>query len=942
MPDSLNFPRIADAALTAFDRVMTAVGLTGKRQGHEFLPLNPRRSDTRPGSFSINTTNGQWGDFASGDKGGDLVSLAAYCRNESQANAARWLAELLGVPSEAAPTAAPVPVKITEGSECVMPIPTDAPPSPRGHYKNGQPSRLWEYRAADGALLFYVARFDPSDGRKQYSPVTLWRENARLQWRWKWPPAPVPLYNLPALRRFPVAPVVLTEGEKAADAAAILMPNNPCLSWMGGTGSVGKADLQPLCGREVWLWPDNDEPGEVVARKLIVRLREAGAATIRRINPKNLKHRPALDAQGNTELIDGPPLETGDDAADLLVMCWTADHVALWLAMPGVLTLCESVAAPAPAVTATTQGRFEMTSDGLFCNSTKGRFYIAPPFDVLARCRDPESNGWGFLIDLADPDGRRHRFVVPYRALRGDGAAALETFFDHGLLSRRGADGYLCEYLREADPQGRARVAKKSGWHGGVFVLPRRTYGAREGEQWLFDPEGGAPPDIFSVRGTLADWNREIGALTCGNTRLVFACSIAFAAPLLHALGLESGGFNLVGHSASGKTTVLRVAASICGGTDYLERLRATDNGLEQVFLSRCDCPGFLDELGQLEPMVAGATVYMAANGAAKVRATRTGGVRDRATWRSLFLLAAEVSLAGHMGEAGKTPKAGQQVRLVDIPSDAGKELGAFDTIHDFASGHEFSQALSRRCAEVHGAPFDAFLQRLVNELRDDGLIDRLRNRIRLFESRVCDGSDGGQARRVAARFGLIAVVGELARQWLNLPWAEGEATNACEALYEDWVNARGGAGDQEERQMLAQVRDFLSRHGEARFTDWHRYAADSDSHAPRVMNRAGFRRSVPVSLDANGATSYEDGKSGEPDRTEKPKIVETEYFVFPEVWKSELCKGFDPHRVAALLIKIGAMDKGLEGRAAKLERLPGESRRRVYHILPSVFGDEQ
>ena len=71
----------------------------GKKRGNEFVALNPTRADTRPGSFSINLHTGAWADFATGDRGGDLISLRAYLDGTSQIVAARRIAEELGVAS---------------------------------------------------------------------------------------------------------------------------------------------------------------------------------------------------------------------------------------------------------------------------------------------------------------------------------------------------------------------------------------------------------------------------------------------------------------------------------------------------------------------------------------------------------------------------------------------------------------------------------------------------------------------------------------------------------------------------------------------------------------------------------------------------------------------------------------------------------------------------
>jgi DNA primase len=50
----------------------------GRASGMEWTALNPRRHDRRPGSFRVNLRSGQWADFATGEGGGDPVSLYAY------------------------------------------------------------------------------------------------------------------------------------------------------------------------------------------------------------------------------------------------------------------------------------------------------------------------------------------------------------------------------------------------------------------------------------------------------------------------------------------------------------------------------------------------------------------------------------------------------------------------------------------------------------------------------------------------------------------------------------------------------------------------------------------------------------------------------------------------------------------------------------------------
>ena len=43
--------------------------------GHEYIARNPTRNDRHAGSFKINVRTGRWADFATGDVGGDPISL---------------------------------------------------------------------------------------------------------------------------------------------------------------------------------------------------------------------------------------------------------------------------------------------------------------------------------------------------------------------------------------------------------------------------------------------------------------------------------------------------------------------------------------------------------------------------------------------------------------------------------------------------------------------------------------------------------------------------------------------------------------------------------------------------------------------------------------------------------------------------------------------------
>ncbi len=93
----LDFAEINRAGLASLLALLRRWLPDGCLVGREYTARNPRRADRRPGSFRVNIGTGKWADFATGDKGGDVVSLAAYLSDTGQAEAARALADMLGV-----------------------------------------------------------------------------------------------------------------------------------------------------------------------------------------------------------------------------------------------------------------------------------------------------------------------------------------------------------------------------------------------------------------------------------------------------------------------------------------------------------------------------------------------------------------------------------------------------------------------------------------------------------------------------------------------------------------------------------------------------------------------------------------------------------------------------------------------------------------------------
>jgi uncharacterized protein (DUF927 family) len=781
-----------------------------------------------------------------------------------------------------------------------LPAPCEPPESLR-HRQHGASSARWVYRDADGAPLFAVYRFNTAAGGKETFPQTYGTKNGRTGWHWKRPDAPLPLYGLDRLAACPEAPVLVCEGEKAANAAAAIFPDHVAITSQGGARNAGKTDWQPLDGRNVAIWPDNDEPGTDYARDVARLAQQAGAAEVRVVAV------PEAFGEG-WDLADDPPEPSEGNALDAVRdLLATAPLADAPLKLPNGFYFKDGGLYVQPA--------------GKPDQAPPSPVFVAAQFDVVAESRDAGGSEWGLFIRWRDRDGRRHEWAMPRRMVHAEGNAIAEQLEAAGLTCGIGnAHHYLKTFLAMVKPKRRLECVSRTGWHISgdkpVFVAPwGRTYGGGNAGV-ILQSERLIAAETFTTAGSLRDWQREVAAYAVGNDRLALFVAAAFAGPLLDIMNEPSGGVHLIGGSQTGKSTCAFAAGSVWGRGDrgaQVRQWRATANGLEAVAAETSDLILILDEMGQADPREVGDIVYSLANEGGKSRAGRGGEARRRQTWRSLFLSTGELSLAAKMGEAGKRSMAGLDVRLVSLPADAGAGLGVFQNLHGRASAKELADHLRDAARTHHGTAARAYLGRLAADRAEDtaglrAILDALRRR---FISEFCPEGADGQVYSVASRFALIGAAGELAREYGVLPWPEGAALRAAGACFEAWFAERGGAGAGEDAAAIAQVRAFIEAHGSSRFERLDDAAPSSE----RVINRVGYRRTH------NGAA---------------------EYLILRESWKGEVCKGLDAKRAAAALIKAGHLKPDGSGRSAQSVRLPGHGGTcRVYLIAGSIIGEE-
>lgn len=532
--------------------------------------------------------------------------------------------------------------------------------------------------------------------------------------------------------------------------------------------------------------------------------------------------------------------------------------------------------------------------------------YVCSPLAVTAIVRDHANENHGRLLEFRDVDGHLHSWAMPMEMIAGDGMRIREELLQRGLLinSGRKPRDLLNLYIHQCLPVNRLRCVQQTGWFNNCFVLPEETIGQPKGEKIIY--QSFAQPQFkHSQQGSIEDW-QKIPQLCCGNSRLIFGLSVAFAAPVLHLLGEENGGFHFRGPSSTGKTTILKVAASVWGGEHYVQRWRTTTNGLEGSAVMHNDALLCLDEIEQMHPMEIGEAAYMLANGSGKGRADKSGLLRNKFLWRLLFISTGEISLANHMQQAGKKTRAGQEVRIIDIPADTGK-YGVFEELHGYEHGAAFADALSSLSREFHGTVSRAYLKMLITNQSD--IINEMRIIKQKLLQRELPKHATGQVVRVLNRFALVAAAGEIANMHGIVNWGVGEADKAAIQCFHAWLSSRGNSDMQEENVAVAQVRRFFEQHGESRFAPWDTNLVDN-----KTINRAGFKRKTDGGI---------------------------EFYVFTEIFRSEMCLGLDHTFVAQVCIRQHLLMPDSDKNPTRSERLPCSrpgGTTRCYRFNPTVL----
>lgn len=793
----------------------------------------------------------------------------------------------------------PLPTEQEIVGEIVIPIPEDAPVMPL-HPSLGKPSAQWPYRTLDGQVAFVACRFDPAGERKKILPLTFWRDDLGYsKWLWKAAPAPRLLYNLDKLVMKPVALVVVVEGEKTAEAASQVFTNSVTTTSSSGSQSASKADWTSIAGRNVLIWPDADEAGKKYALDVAKTLSGIGCQVS------------IVDATALAKMSpDGSMREVPK-------VGWDADDaISEWKDLQELQKAALKVAKPFEGASFfVSYGSYKMSDAGLIRESSKGKGdsaeavqeWICAPFEILGASRNPQGKEWGKWLRWKDADKREHTRHILDSLLHADPGALCQSLASDGLKINRDKQRTLANYLSEAEVKGRVTLVNRTGWHeiGGqnIFVLPSETIGPKGAENVILEitDKGG-----YTSRGKLTDWQAGVGMLAADHYLPILAISTALAGPLLELAGQEGGGLNFYAASSKGKTTILQAAASVWGkgsiSSGFLRAWKATGNGLEGAAAASSDTCLILDELGVADARDVAGAVYGLANGSGKTRANRNGDIREPKTWRVLSLSSGEIPLATKLAEdRSRQTRAGQLVRLLDIPADRGLGCGVFDNAGSQDDAGKLADAFKTAAISAYGTAGPEFVRRIIN---DNLKGETIRLMIAAFVSKELPNGGDGQIKRAAQRLGLIMAAGELATSLGITPWQEGAVRKAAEWVLQEWIDGRGGSEAAEIRQAIETVRLVIQQHGESRFE----VIGGSDDARP-INNRLGWQKGY-------GA-----------DRV---------WMIPPEIWKTEICFGLDPKFVARTLGERGMLEEAGDG-WQPVKTINGRNTR-VYVVTSAIF----
>ncbi|MEI7309680.1 DUF927 domain-containing protein [Pectobacterium carotovorum] len=433
----------------------------------------------------------------------------------------------------------------------------------------------------------------------------------------------------------------------------------------------------------------------------------------------------------------------------------------------------------------------------------------------------------------------------------------------------------LADWLQRSAVHEIWHIAHATGWQCGAYIMPDGEIIGQPDRPVLFNGRSSAAAG-YTVKGTAESWRHSIARLVDGNYSMMTGIAAALAAPLIGLSGSDGFGIHFYEQSSAGKTTAANVSASLYGNPDLL-RLTwyGTALGLANEAAAHNDGLMPLDEVGQgADPVSVAQAAYALFNGVGKLQGAKEGGNRDLKRWRTVAISTGEMDLETFIASVGRKTKAGQLVRLLNIP------LSKAMRFHEHGNGKQHADALKDAYQQHYGAAGREWIKYLADHPQ------QAIEAVRAAEMRwrgLIPSDYGEQVHRVAARFAVMEAALSLGK--VITGWDEQTSRDAIQHSFNAWVR-EFGTGNKEHQQIIEQCEAFLNACGLSRFAP-----LPYDRTSLPIRDLAGYR---------------ERGK-----HDDAPMV----FYTFPAAFEGEIAKGFNAKQFAEILRGAGMLTPPTSGR---------------------------
>lgn len=470
------------------------------------------------------------------------------------------------------------------------------------------------------------------------------------------------------------------------------------------------------------------------------------------------------------------------------------------------------------------------------------------------------------------------------------------------VTTKSGLRATLADWLQSCVNGEVWRIAHATGWQCGAYIMPDGEIIGTPDQPVLFNGRSSAASG-YTTSGTVESWRENVGRLAFGNYSMMTGVAAALAAPLIGLAGADGFGIHLYEQSSAGKTTTANVASSLYGNPDVL-RLTwyGTALGLANEAAAHNDALMPLDEIGQgADPVEVYKSAYALFNGTGKLQGAKEGGNRDLKRWRTVAISTGEMDLETFIASAGRKAKAGQLVRLLNIPMRRAVRF------HEHANGKHHADALKDAYQHHHGVAGREWVKWLADHQHE--AVSAVRAAEERWRSLI-PSDYGEQVHRVGARFAILEAALLLGN--VITGWDEQTCRDAIQYSYNAWLR-EFGTGNKEHQQIIEQAEDFLNRFGLSRFAPL--------PYEPRdlpIPNLAGFRSKGNHDADL---------------------IV---FYAFPATFNDEIARGFNKGQFAEVLKKAGMLTPPDNGRGYQKKGPRIEGRQPWFYVLQYLPDDGQ